>query len=661
MSLTRITAGVVSSNAITSEKLANGAIDGRQIADGSIEKVHFSSAANAFVTTAAISTNLTANLVQITANINAVQANVNSQRANVNTVSSNIATGDANSVAFTANVEARRTANIAGAISSVLTSDLTASRALVSGSGGKIEVSAVTSTELGHLDGVTSAVQTQINTLQTNVNTVTANVNTLDANADAIETRRTQNIAGAVSSILTADLTADRAIISTGAGKVGVSAVTATEIGHLDGVTSAIQTQLDAVEARRAANNITTTFTDDVIITGNLIINGDTTTANSVNMVVQDRMLMLANSATGAPAADVGVLFNRGNQGNAAFFYDESASTFKLSDTKDPSSNTLLSPVTASNLDVGIVTATTVKQNGANLDDLISSNVDGAISTVNDTNLTASRALASSGSGKIEVSAVTATELGYLDGVSSAIQTQLDAKQATITGAATTIDDADLTASRALVSSGSGKVAVSDVTATELGHLDGVTSAIQTQFTAAETRRTNNIAGAVSTITTSDLTASRALVSSGTGKVAVSDVTSTELGYLDGVSSAVQTQLDSKISTLDSAANDFITYTRLNANINVVSSNAAIGLKQLTNVISSTGANTFHVATPPGSTNPTAISNVQVFIDGLAQKPKTSSSDNDYIYTAGSGLVTVTDASLPSGLTVQITALYPPT
>ena len=105
--------------------------------------------------------------------------------------------------------------------------------------------------------------------------------------------------------------------------------------------------------------------------------------------------------------------------------------------------------------------ATTITQNGATLDNLIGSNVDGAISTVNDTDLTASRALVSSGSGKIAVSAVTATELGYLDGVSSAIQTQLDAKQATITGAATTIDDADLTASRALVSSGSGKVAVS--------------------------------------------------------------------------------------------------------------------------------------------------------------------------------------------------------
>jgi len=62
------------------------------------------------------------------------------------------------------------------------------------------------------------------------------------------------------------------------------------------------------------------------------------------------------------------------------------------------------------------------------------------------------------------------------------LQSALDGKQATITGAATTIDTEDLTASRALVSDGSGKVAVSDVTATELGYLDGVTSAVQTQI-----------------------------------------------------------------------------------------------------------------------------------------------------------------------------------
>ena len=46
-----------------------------------------------------------------------------------------------------------------------------------------------------------------------------------------------------------------------------------------------------------------------------------------------------------------------------------------------------------------------------------------------------------------------------------------------------------------------------------------------------------------------DLTASRALVSDGSGDVSVSAVTSTEIGYLDGVSSAIQTQIDSKTST----------------------------------------------------------------------------------------------------------------
>lgn len=44
-------------------------------------------------------------------------------------------------------------------------------------------------------------------------------------------------------------------------------------------------------------------------------------------------------------------------------------------------------------------------------------------------NLTASRALASSASGRIEVSSVTAAELAYLSGVTSAIQDQLNGKQ----------------------------------------------------------------------------------------------------------------------------------------------------------------------------------------------------------------------------------------
>ncbi|MGN0913035.1 MAG: hypothetical protein ACI4OE_07055 [Alphaproteobacteria bacterium] len=122
------------------------------------------------------------------------------------------------------------------------------------------------------------------------------------------------------------------------------------------------------------------------------------------------------------------------------------------------------------------------------------------------------------------------------------LQTALNAKQATITGAASTITSANLTVSRALVSDSNGKVAVSAVTSTELGYLDGVTSAIQTQLNGKQA----SITGAASTITSANLTASRALVSDSNGKVAVSAVTSTELGYLDGVTSAIQTQLNAK-------------------------------------------------------------------------------------------------------------------
>jgi len=83
---------------------------------------------------------------------------------------------------------------------------------------------------------------------------------------------------------------------------------------------------------------------------------------------------------------------------------------------------------------------------------------------------------------KIADGSVTNAEFQYIGGLTSDAQTQLNGKQATITGAATTITSSDLTVSRALVSDGSGKVAVSDVTSTELGYLDGVTSAVQTQL-----------------------------------------------------------------------------------------------------------------------------------------------------------------------------------
>lgn len=56
-----------------------------------------------------------------------------------------------------------------GAASTLLGSNLTANRALVANANGKVAVSAVTATELGYLDGVTSGIQGQLNELNTHL------------------------------------------------------------------------------------------------------------------------------------------------------------------------------------------------------------------------------------------------------------------------------------------------------------------------------------------------------------------------------------------------------------------------------------------------------------------------------------------------------------
>ena len=122
--------------------------------------------------------------------------------------------------------------------------------------------------------------------------------------------------------------------------------------------------------------------------------------------------------------------------------------------------------------------------------------------------------------------------------------------------------------SRALQSDGSGKIVSSSVTTTELGHVSGVTSSIQTQLNAKEPTITvlpiskggtnsstslNNsrvmISSGSAIVEGSAITASRALASDAGGLPVASTTTSTELGYVSGVTSAVQTQINAKADT----------------------------------------------------------------------------------------------------------------
>lgn len=148
--------------------------------------------------------------------------------------------------------------------------------------------------------------------------------------------------------------------------------------------------------------------------------------------------------------------------------------------------------------------------------------ITGAASSVTSANLANSAALVSDASGKIAASStVSATELGYLDGVTSAIQTQLNAKaplaSPALTGTATAVNltvsgtatlSGGVTATGITITgtnstldlSGTGtatlpaSTSIGNVSSTEIGYLDGVTSAIQTQFTNAATNLSNGLA-----------------------------------------------------------------------------------------------------------------------------------------------------------------------
>src|SRR5690606_2887169 len=94
--------------------------------------------------------------------------------------------------------------------------------------------------------------------------------------------------------------------------------------------------------------------------------------------------------------------------------------------------------------------------------------------------LTASRAVVTDGSGFVSAATTTATEIGYVNGVTSAIQTQLNGKAATLSGTSNEI--AYFNSSSTIAS-----LAVATYPSlTELTYVKGVTSALQTQLNAKQ-------------------------------------------------------------------------------------------------------------------------------------------------------------------------------
>lgn len=128
----------------------------------------------------------------------------------------------------------------------------------------------------------------------------------------------------------------------------------------------------------------------------------------------------------------------------------------------------------------GVATAADIADLQATKQDVVT----GTASTIVSDNLTANRVLVTNGSKKAAVSSVTTTELGRLSGISSNVQEQLDEKQATITGAASTVVNSNFSETgHVLISSATGKIITDpNITSTELNYLEACEGNIQLQI-----------------------------------------------------------------------------------------------------------------------------------------------------------------------------------
>lgn len=108
----------------------------------------------------------------------------------------------------------------------------------------KIGAGSVDNTEFGYLDGVTSSIQTQLNGKEPTITTLSIAKGGTNSGTALNNNRVMKSSGGAI--VEAAAITAARALISDANGIPTHSAVTATELGYVSGVTSAIQTQLNS-------------------------------------------------------------------------------------------------------------------------------------------------------------------------------------------------------------------------------------------------------------------------------------------------------------------------------------------------------------------------------------------------------------------------------
>ena len=103
---------------------------------------------------------------------------------------------------------------------------------------------------------------------------------------------------------------------------------------------------------------------NNAVISGDLTVNGSTTTVSSTNTTIEDSLLELGTGTTGAPSNDAGIVIERGDESNVFMGWDDSASAFMFASTTATGSSTGALSLTHAAVNTGALTVTNATNSG---------------------------------------------------------------------------------------------------------------------------------------------------------------------------------------------------------------------------------------------------------------------------------------------------------
>ena len=341
-----------------------------------------------------------------------------------------------------------------------------------------------------------------------------------------------------------------------------------------------IKNSSDTVVASIAVSG-STSISGDLTVSGNMTVSGSSTTVNTETLTINDNIIVLNNNASGAPSENAGIEVERGSSDNVSIRWNETADTWQLTNDGTTFADVQASITAGAGLSksantINVVSASSSRINvGAGNIDLATvaqSNTSGAsgVSFIQSHSVDAYGRIDGTVTASIRDATTTLKGIAIFDAA------DFDVTAGVATIKASGVDNAQLANSSLTINGTSvnlgstGTVSAAAATLTGTGLAATVISSSLTSVGTITSGTWNGTAVGIAYGGTGQSTASTAinallpsqtseankyLTTNGTatnwGAIELAHIngvttSSTELNYVDGVTSAIQTQLDTK-------------------------------------------------------------------------------------------------------------------